>query len=691
VSAFGLVKAALLTGGAFVVCLFLALACSREGQPPPQAPGGGAGVAERGAAPEAAGGAAGEPTEEIDLEAILAPYDKVLASYAAREEGEAAALDWKTILEGYDPAAREDPAGVAERGGINVLGCELTLDFNAVARCLNGKIQEVQRDVDRRVRAARDELTASFTRQLQEAEQLAKTELRRAAIAAARAQSQVSSLQSQLQTLQTNLKAEVDRAVREAQAQANATLSDLQGRLAAAQQLAAKAQQDAARELQRATNLQAMASNLQKQLSDLQKGIILQIDWQKQIVSGLQTLQLDSLFQCLAEEAQAGQFDLAQALQQFAANPPAFVQKVFDDAVKQLGTSFDRFLGEELTALGTGRPLPTGSALVRRALDKLGVLAEGVPGGRCIFEHVRPQLERSAGAVAQIAMQAAAKLESEARRVLNEKIIPELFKGINNTLGEVLAAQLKQAGIPGLGGADTVPPQIAALLLTEDEMKAVARAVLFRRNVSERFRIAELNIKSLLDPGTAPAALAGHMDNLHKLIQGTADYESLYLEIGVEMLRAVAHKYMKSKEVGHGGHLLDQAIGLLQTGEGSVEKVLSGLCGLIPEAGAAVCAVVEEVLELVWSNVAVVGIEGAAQGFINEAIDQLVDGLKAELLKKSSLATIRRSVGPLGEVLRALPHEQAIGLWAGAVMKDELEMLNRHFTNVASLAKAARG
>lgn len=303
------------------------------------------------------------------------------------------------------------------------------------------------------------------------------------------------------------------------------------------------------------------------------------------------------------------------------------------------------------------------------------------PGRGVVREQAPPQVA---------AMQAVAKLQNEARRAFEEKIAPVVFKAMSSTLQTVLTEQLKNAGVTSPGGTGGLPSGLTTLLLTEDEMKAVARGVLFNRNVRERFQIAQVNMKSLLDPGTAPGAVNGHMENLRKLVQGTKDYEALYLEIGVEMLRVMAHKYMKSKEPGHGGYLLDQAIGLLQTGEGSVEKVLSALCGLIPEAGAAVCAVIEEVVELAWSNVVVVAIEGIAQGLIDNAIDQLVDGLKEEILRKKSLAAIRSSVGPLGDVLRALPHEQAIGLWAGAIMNEEMEMLNRHFSSLADLAAKAR-
>jgi hypothetical protein len=663
--------------------ILLAPACNRSPAPPGEQAPAQPPVAERGVPP--AGDAEAEP---LDLQAIIAPYEAIGRAYAVRDEGAAAGLDWNALLDGYDPS--EKPADVKERSGeIKILGCELTLDFGAVQRCLDRKIRDLKDDVERQVRAAQNALKAEFTKQIE----AAKTEATRA-VAKANAhvtlyKERLAGLQTQLQTLQKDVQAEVDRRLRQAQAEAAKVASDLRTQVQAAQQLAAKAQADATRELQRATNLQAIVANLEKQLKDAQANLGLDIDWQRQLLAGIQALRLDELFRCLGEDANKAKFDVVQAIQQFAQDPVRFVQRTLDGVVQQFGARFDALFGQELRDMAAGKPFPTGVQLVRRAIDKLGILADAA-GGRCLFEHVRPQLEQSATAVAQIAMQAAAKLQNEARRVFEEKIAPEVFKAMASTLQAVLREQLQNAGVPA-AGTGGLPPGLATLLLTEDEMKGVARGVLFQRNVRERFEIAQVNMKALLDPATAAGAVNGHMTNLRKLIQGTKDYEALYLEIGVEMLRVMAHKYMKSKEAGHGGQLLDQAIGLLQTGEGTVEKVVSALCGLIPEAGAAICAVVEEVVELAWSNVAAVAIEGIAQGLINGAIDQLVDGFKEELLKKKNLDAIRSSVGPLGDILRALPHEQALGLWAGAVLKDEMEVLNRHFSSLVDLAAKARG
>jgi hypothetical protein len=658
--------------------VFFPPGCSPSPPPPPDggAPGQpAAAVAERGAAPAGEGA-----VEAVDLEAIVAPYEGIRKAYEAKDGAAAAgALDWNALLGGYDPS--EKPAGVQERSGIKILGCELTLDFDAVRRCLDRKIRDLRDDVDRQVRAAQNELKEAFSKQLEAAQKEAQKQIVKANALVSSYKTQLTNLQAQVQTLQRDVQAEVDRRLAQAQAEATKAAASLRTQLQAAQQ-------QAARELQRATNLQAMVANLERQIKEVQGNLGLNIDWQRQLFAAVQTLRLDELFRCLGDDAKKGQLDAFQAMQQFAQDPVRFVQKSIDDLIREFAARFDALFGQELRDIAAGRPFPTGTALVRRAFDKLGILAEAA-GGRCLFEHVRPQLEQSATAVAQVAMQAVARLQNEARRIFEEKIAPEVFKAMSGTLQAVLREQLKNAGVSSPDGPG-LPPGLATLLLTEDEMKAVARGVLFKRNVRGRLEIAQVNMKALLDPATAASAVNGHVANLRKLVQGTKDYEALYIEIAVEMLRSMAHKYVKSKEPGHGGYLLDQAIGLLQTGEGTVEKVVSALCGLIPEAGAAVCAVIEEVVELAWSNVGAVAVESMAQGLINTAVDQLVDGLKEELLKQQSLTAIRTTVGPLGDVLRAFPHEPAIGLWAGAILGEEMEMLNRHFAGLVDLAAKAR-
>ena len=655
--------------------------CSRSPAPPLGAPA--PVVMERGVAPAGADTDPGSP----DMEAILAPFESIEKAYGSQEGVPPAALDWNQLLGGYDPS--EKPDGVQERGEIRILGCELTLDFAAVQRCLDRKIRDLKDDVEKQVRAAQNELKATFQKQLQAAQAQAEKEIAKANLFINRYKEQVIALNGQLKTLQASVQAEVDKQMRQAQAEAAKLASDLKSQLQSAQQLAARAQEQAARELQRATNLQATVEKLQAQLEKVGDDLGLNIDWQKQLFAGMQALKLDQLFRCLGDQAKAGQTDALKAIQEFTQDPVRFVQKSLEGVIRQFGARFDQLMGEELRDMAAGKPFPTGPALVKRAFDKFAILAEAT-GGRCLFEHVRPDLEKSANAVAQVAAQATAQLQAEASRVFEESIAPNIFKAMSSTLQSVLREQLKKAGVPGAGTGASLPAGLDKLLLTEDEMKGVARTVLYRRNVRERFDIAQINMKSILDPAAAQATVNTSLTNLRKLVQGTKDYEALYLEIGVELVRAMAHKYMSSKEPGHGGHLLDQAIGLLQTGEGTVEKVVSALCGLIPEAGAAICAVIEEVVELAWSNVAAVVIEGIAQDMINGAIDKLVDTAKEQLMRKQNLAAIRSSAGPLGDILRALPHEQAIGLWAGAIMNDEMEMLNRHFASLVDLATKAR-
>jgi hypothetical protein len=227
-------------------------------------------------------------------------------------------------------------------------------------------------------------------------------------------------------------------------------------------------------------------------------------------------------------------------------------------------------------------------------------------------------------------------------------------------------------------------------MLTEDEAKAIARQVLFKRNVQRRFEVAQVSLEKLLDPATTQRQLQTHIDDLQKLIKGTKDFEPLYAEIAIMMVRAMGHKYIESKLTGHGGYLLDQATGLLKIGEDTVGNVVKGLCGLIPEAGAAEAAVVYEIVDVLWNQMAMPTLIAFAHDLMVNAVDMLADTAITMLKDGKHMAEIQQAtnqLGPLAAVLRGIPHEQLVGVWAGTILKDEMAMFERHFSKVHELAQ----
>lgn len=131
-------------------------------------------------------------------------------------------------------------------------------------------------------------------------------------------------------------------------------------------------------------------------------------------------------------------------------------------------------------------------------------------------------------------------------------------------------------------------------------------------------------------------------------------------------------------------------MGLLKIGEDTVGNVVEGLCGLIPEAGAAVAAVVYEIVDVLWNQMAMPALIAFSHGSMVKAVDQLADAALHMLKDGKTMEQIQQTtdrLGPLAVVLRGIPHEQLVGVWAGEILKEEMEMFERHFSQVHQLAQ----
>lgn len=149
----------------------------------------------------------------------------------------------------------------------------------------------------------------------------------------------------------------------------------------------------------------------------------------------------------------------------------------------------------------------------------------------------------------------------------------------------------------------------------------------------------------------------------------------------------MGHEYIDSDRPGHGGFLVNEAVGLIQLSEGTIEKVSSALCGLVPEAGAAICAVVEEAMDAVWNQGLVPLIRFAATTALHTGYNQSMDQGKSVLQQGKLPRDVRTQTPHLQGILNILSKDLLLHL-ADTNLKDTRDALNLFNGSVAQLAVA---
>jgi hypothetical protein len=443
--------------------------------------------------------------------------------------------------------------------------------------------------------------------------------------------------------------------------------------------------------LQAAVNREVRKAEANAKAQAEQSPHVAHLDWQKEILR--QVRSQSALFACLD---QPPSFNFVGAVQQAAANPAAFAQAQLRTAIAQARPHWTALLKPELDALAAGRvPAIDSRTAVPTATARLAQATQSMPGARCLFQHIPPALQAQAAAVVG---EMSAALEQEMRAVLVTHVLPQVRTGI--------AAQMR-SGYRELGAARAAVsaamapvrleervPFLKGLTLTEAEIKTIARGVLMERKYQAVFRSgadALGQLAGVLANGASPAeTLEVAKQKAMAALTPTDDWQRLYVAIGLEMVRAVGHKYIDSDQPGHGGALLNHAMSLVQFAEGTVEKAVVAVCGLVPEAGAAGCAVVEEAVNLLWNAAAVPGLEAVASDTIHDAWNTAVDRVRGELERGGALEEIKGRLGRLDAFIASLPHEAALAAWAGDMVKQDKERVDNHLASVRALVKEVR-
>ncbi len=437
-----------------------------------------------------------------------------------------------------------------------------------------------------------------------------------------------------------------------------------------------------------------------------------------QTLEAVRKLSLEPLFACLAQSSGKPSANIPQMVQQFTSNPPEFANQLFQDIMQQWEQSFSDIMSEQLQFIrNPSRSAPQGPQVIAMAFRSIEKIAQKGPGGRCLMQFVRPHLQafqRKSGQIQQTTI-------TQGKRIFDNQVAPILFGSLSKQLGDLMAAvlsltpqEIAQAKIQSRG----INPQqyfsddrffskspIISRGFTQDDTKAllgdvvpglgdildIKNAVLADQLLNPRDLYAAASqiehlTKTLNNPSQRGQALNAVRTALDPNTPWT---ESLYIDIGMEILRVVGKKYLDSELPGGGSFLIRSAVEVLDFGEQTVGTVVQSVAGLVPEAGGIVSGLAKITPDVIWklaiNNIIVGSVKAGAHYAYGKVIDEAKDALK----NNRTYTAIQRHAGPLSALLRYLPSKQQIVILASTHTEDTRKALERYNQSVVQLAEAA--
>ncbi len=437
-----------------------------------------------------------------------------------------------------------------------------------------------------------------------------------------------------------------------------------------------------------------------------------------QTLEAVRKLRLEPLFACLARSSGTPSPNFPQMIQQFTSNPPQFANQLFQDIMQQWEQSFADIMSEQLQFIrNPSRSAPQGPQVIAMAFRSLEKIAQKGPGGRCLMQFVRPHLQTFQKNSAQIQQTTI----TQGKRIFDNQVAPILFGSLSKQIGDLMTAvlsltpqEIAQAKVQSRGidqpkylqddfwisdsqivsrgfGTDDAKALLGDVVPGLGDIIDIKNAVLADQllNPRELFAAAakiEMLTKSLNNQAQRGQALNGVRTALDPNAPWT---ESLYIDIGMEILRVVGKKYLDSELPGGGSFLIRSAVEVLDFGEQTVGTVVQSVAGLVPEAGGIVSGLAKVTPDVIWkltiNNIIVGSVKAGAHYAYGKVIDEAKDALK----NNRTYTAIQRHAGPLSALLRYLPSKQQIVILASTHTEDTRKALERYNQSVVQLAEAA--
>lgn len=464
---------------------------------------------------------------------------------------------------------------------------------------------------------------------------------------------------------------------------------------------------------------QAIGGAIQTQVNNLKNNpMVAQLESEIQTLEAVRKLNLDPLFTCLRQQSGQGAANVPQLVQRFATSPPAFANWLFQEVMQEWERSFGEIMAEQLQTLrNPSRTAPQGPEVIAMAFRSLEKLANKGPGGRCLMQFVRPHLQ----AIQATSGQLQQTIQAQGQRMFDNQVAPILYGSLSKQIGDLVSAALtltpqdiaraktQSRGIPlqqrGTADGGTTFNGIVSRGFSREDAKALlgeivpglgdiidiknavlADQLLNPRELSRAASQVESLTKFLNNPTQRQQALTGVRTALDPNTPWT---ESLYIDIGMEIIRVVGKNYIDSELPGGGSFLIRSGVELLDFGEQTVGTVVQSAAGLVPEVGGIVSGIAKVTPDVIWKLTINNLIVGSVKAGAHYAYGKVIDEAKNALKNNQTYAAIQRHAGPLSALLRYLPSKQQIILLASTHTEDTRKALERYNRSVLQLAEAA--
>lgn len=513
----------------------------------------------------------------------------------------------------FAQSADSDSTDQIESRAIKVFGCEVTPNVNALKNCLDDKLDDMVKDATRPLKGQIDELRGAID------------DIGRTPIMGCRVTPDIRQAADCVR----------DRAERQARievAKAEATLN-LQLR-----------------------NVERQKDLLEQQLADLQINNPLgplagkfQKDLQALTIIG--QMNLESINACLTA-ASSAQRDMVQLTQRFVSNPPAFPPYLIMEVWQQMEGNFDLVMQEELAGLresAANGKLPQVDLVLDRSVRAMKKLAERDPSARCVYAAMEPHIP----AMKQAARTVQQQIADKAMRLLQTKVLPAILDPVGQQMGQVFG-QIMQSDVTG--GA------LGSLLPNQKELDRIIRGVAAEQLIRpSHVRKVAQKVKAMSASLGNPQQAQASLQDLQRVLDKQEIWpEEVAIQVAMELLRFSGHKWIDSDMPGAGAFVANLAVSTIGTSKDTVGNVVESACGLIPEAGAAVCSIFKELIEVAYNYVTPEAMKIVISNTMHGGLDQAINEVAKAYIQKYDPQQARQNMGPFASIINAFPTREVV-------------------------------
>ncbi len=509
--------------------------------------------------------------------------------------------------------AASSPNDEVQSRSIKVFGCEITPDVNAVKRCLEDKFDDMIKDATRPLKGQLDDLRGAI-------DNIGRTPIMGCRI--------TPDIRQAADCVNDKVERKIAIEVAKANAMADAQLK----------------------------SLDRQKDNLERQLAELQKDNPLGAQTAKfqknlQALAVLSQMNLDSINACLTA-ASSAQRDMVQLTQRFVSNPPAFPPYLMMEVWQQMESNFDLVMQEELAGLresAANGKLPQIDLVLDRSIRALKKLADRDPSAKCVYAAMEPHIPAMKHAARTVQQQIA----DRTMNLLQTKVLPAILDPVGQQMGQVFG-QIMQSDVTG--GA------LGSLLPNQKELDRIIRGVAAEQLIRPtHIRKVAQKVKAMSASLGNPQQAQVSLQDLQRALDKQEIWpEEVAIQVAMEILRFSGHKWIDSDMPGAGAFTANLAVSTMGTAKDYVGNVTTAACGLIPEAGAAVCAIFKQMIEVGYNYVSPEAMKIVISNVMHGSLDQGINEIAKAYIQKYDPRQARQNIGPFASIVNAFPTREVV-------------------------------